>query len=229
MLIRRRRRFRPCLRRLGRHRRVEANVKAMSNATGEGQISAVPSTCPVPCQNSVPAGRWGDRHESQGAQCPSYSLCWVLFARRSEPAPTSHSRTWRSGSSSPCSAADRSDRNSGYSIAPSGCGREFRRRVKGMCIAEVLSSSRSPWQNPFAERVIGTLRRELLDHVIVLSEGHLRRRLHSYLRYYHGSRTHLSLEKDAPQPRAVEPPELGRVVALPHVGGLHHRYVRRAA
>ena len=108
-------------------------------------------------------------------------------------------------------------------------GGEFRRRVKGMCIAEVLSSPRSPWQNPFAERVIGTLRRELLDHVIVLSEGHLRRRLRSYLRYYHGSRTHLALEKDAPQPRAVEPPELGRVVALPHVGGLHHRYVRRAA
>src|SRR5207248_7756083 len=108
-------------------------------------------------------------------------------------------------------------------------GGEFRRRVKGMCIAEVLSSPRSPWQNAFAERVIGTLRRELLDHVIVLSEGHLRRRLHSYLRYYHGSRTHLALEKDAPQPRAVEPPELGRVVALPHVGGLHHRYVRRAA
>ena len=108
-------------------------------------------------------------------------------------------------------------------------GGEFRRRVKGMCIAEDLSTPRSPWQNPLAERVIGTLRRELLDHVIVLSEGHLRRRLRSYLRYYHGSRTHLALEKDAPQPRAVEPPELGRVVALPHVGGLHHRYVRRAA
>ena len=77
--------------------------------------------------------------------------------------------------------------------------------------------------------MIGTIRRQLLDHVIVLSEGHLRRRLRSYLRYYHGSRTHLGLEKDAPQPRAVEPPELGRVVALPHVGGLHHRYARRAA
>ena len=96
-------------------------------------------------------------------------------------------------------------------------------------IAEVLTAPRSSWQNPFAERVIGTIRRELLDHVIVLNEGHLRRRLHSYLRYYHGSRTHLALEKDAPEPRAVEPPEHGRVVALPHVGGLHHRYVRRAA
>ena len=65
--------------------------------------------------------------------------------------------------------------------------------------------------------------------MIVLSEGHLRRRLRSYLHYYPSSRTHLALEKDAPQPRAVESPELGRVVALPHVGGLHHRYVRRAA
>ena len=106
---------------------------------------------------------------------------------------------------------------------------EFRRRVKGMGTTEVLTAPRSPWQNPFAERLIGTIRRELLDHVIVLNEGHLRRRLHSYLRYYHGSRTHLSLEKDAPDPRAVERPEQGRVVALPQVGGLHHRYVRRVA
>jgi putative transposase len=97
-----------------------------------------------------------------------------------------------------------------------------------MRIAEVLAAPRSLWQNPFAERVIGTIRRKLLDHVIVLGEGHLRRRLHSYLRY-HGSRTHLALEKDALEPRAVEPPEQGRVVAPPHVGGLHHRYVRRAA
>jgi len=108
-------------------------------------------------------------------------------------------------------------------------GGEFRRRVKGMLIAEVLTAPRSPWQNPFVERVIGTIRRELLDHVIVLNEGHLRRRLRSYLRYYHGSRTHLALEKDAPEPRAVEPPAQGRVLALPQVGGLHHRYIRRAA
>src|SRR6266403_6236610 len=102
-------------------------------------------------------------------------------------------------------------------------GGEFRRRVNGMGIAGVLTAPRSPWQNPFAERVIGTIRRELLDHVIVLNEGHLRRRLHSYLRYYHGSRTHLALEKDAPEPRAVELPEQGSIVALPQVGGLHHR------
>ncbi len=108
-------------------------------------------------------------------------------------------------------------------------GGEFRRRAKGMGLAEVLTAPRSPWQNPFAERVIGTFRRELLDQVIILNEGHLRRRLRSYLLYYHGSRTHLALEKDAPEPRAVEPPEHGRVVALAQVGGLHHRYVRRAA
>ncbi len=101
--------------------------------------------------------------------------------------------------------------------------------MKGMGLTEVLTAPRSPWQNPFAERVIGTFRRELLDHVIVLNEAHLRRRLGVYLRYYHGSRTHLALEKDAPKPRAVEPPAHGRIVALPLLGGLHHRYVRSAA
>ena len=108
-----------------------------------------------------------------------------------------------------------------------GC--EFRRRVKSMGIAEVLTAPRSPWQNPFAERVIGTFRRELFDHVIVMNEAHLRRRLRSYLLYYHGSRTHLALEKDAPEQRAVELPVHGRIVALPLVFGLHHRYFRSAA
>jgi putative transposase len=84
-------------------------------------------------------------------------------------------------------------------------GAEFQRPVKSMRIAEILTAAHSPWQNPFAERMIGTIRRELLEHVIVLNEGHLRRRLHGYLHYYHGSRTHLALEKDAPVPRAVEP------------------------
>jgi hypothetical protein len=78
--------------------------------------------------------------------------------------------------------------------------------------------------------VIGTLRRELLDHVIVLNQGHLRRLLRRFVNeYYHPCRTHLSLGKDAPEQRAVEPPEMGRVVELPLVGGLHHRYERRAA
>src|SRR3989442_10912935 len=108
-------------------------------------------------------------------------------------------------------------------------GGQFRQRVKAIGLAEVLTAPRSPWQNPFAERVIGTIRRELLDHVIVLNERHLRRRLRNCLGYYHASRTHLALGKDAPEPRPVEPPERGDIVAVPQVGGLHHRYIRCAA
>ena len=108
-------------------------------------------------------------------------------------------------------------------------GDSFRRRVKGMQIHEVLTAARSPWQNPFAERLIGSIRRECLDHVLVLSESHLRRILTGYFAYYHRTRTHLSLTKDAPDGRLVEPPELGGVVPIREVGGLHHRYVRRAA
>jgi transposase InsO family protein len=98
-----------------------------------------------------------------------------------------------------------------------------------MGIEQVLIAARSPWQNPHAERVIGSIRRECLDHVIVLNERHLRRILREYFEYYLASRTHLSLQKDSPQGRAVEPPDLGTVVEIPEVGGLHHRYIRRAA
>lgn len=77
--------------------------------------------------------------------------------------------------------------------------------------------------------MIGSLRRECLDHVIVFGEGHLRRILRDFLVYYHTSRTHLSLDKDAPEPRPVEPPSMGEVTAEPQVGGLHHRYTRKAA
>ncbi len=100
--------------------------------------------------------------------------------------------------------------------------------LQSLGIEEVVISPRSPWQNPYAERLIGTLRRELLDHVIVLNEAHLRRLLSSYLDYYHRSRPHRSLDQNAPVPREVEPPERGRVIALPQVGGLHHRYTRVA-
>jgi putative transposase len=98
-----------------------------------------------------------------------------------------------------------------------------------MGIEEVLIAYRSPWQNPFVERLIGSIRRECLDHVIVLGEKHLRRIRGEYFRYYHRSRTHLSLEKDCPEARAVQPPGMGEVVEFPEVGGLHHRYERRAA
>jgi transposase InsO family protein len=108
-------------------------------------------------------------------------------------------------------------------------GDVFRRRVAGMGITEVITGPSSPWQNPYAERLIGSLRRECLDHVIVLSRAHLRRMIARYISYYHGARTHLSLEKDAPAPRRVQVPTEGRVVVFAEVGGLHHRYERRAA
>jgi transposase InsO family protein len=109
-------------------------------------------------------------------------------------------------------------------------GTKFRDRMKNMGIREVLIAPRSPWQSPYVERVIGTLRRDLLDHVIVLGEEHLRRLLRTYIHdYYHPCRTHLSLSKDPPARREIESPELGDVIELPVVGGLHHRYTRRAA
>ena len=114
------------------------------------------------------------------------------------------------------------DRDSSY-------GDEFQRRIKNLGMEEVVSAPRSPWQNPYAERLIGSIRRELLNHVIVLDEVHLKRLLSEYFVYYHASRTHLSLDRNAPTPREVEPPDRGHVIAIPHVGGLHHRYRRRAA
>jgi transposase InsO family protein len=97
-----------------------------------------------------------------------------------------------------------------------------------MGIKEVVIAPRSPWQNPYAERVIGSVRRECLDHVIILNERHLRRILNRYLDYYHSSRTHLSLVNDAPVSRPVSARQ-GTVVPFPKVGGLHHRYERLAA
>ena len=108
-------------------------------------------------------------------------------------------------------------------------GQDFRDQVRTMGMGEVLSTPRSPWQRAYVERVIGSIRRECLDHVIVFDENSLRRMLASYLDYYHRSRTHLSLGKDSPVPRPIQPPGIGPVVAVPQVGGLHHRYARRAA
>ena len=98
-----------------------------------------------------------------------------------------------------------------------------------MDITELLTAPRSPWQNPFAERLVGSIRRDCLDHMIVLGENHLRQILRSYFDYYLRSRTHLSLAKDAPTPRVAQGPEAGEIVEIPQVGGLHHRYERRAA
>jgi putative transposase len=108
-------------------------------------------------------------------------------------------------------------------------GADFVQEVEAMGIKQVLSAPRSPWQRAYVERVIGTIRRECLDHVIVLSEAGLSRHLRRFADYYHRSRTHLGLQKDTPEPRPVQAPEVGRIVAIPEVGGLHHRYERRAA
>jgi transposase InsO family protein len=105
----------------------------------------------------------------------------------------------------------------------------FRRRVTNLGIEEVMIARRSPWQNPYVERLIGSIRRECLNHVVVLSERHLKRILRDYLGYYHGWRVHQSLEMDAPDGRSVQPRNSGTVVEFPEVGGLHHHYERRAA
>jgi putative transposase len=101
--------------------------------------------------------------------------------------------------------------------------------AKGMGIEEVLTAPRAPWQNAFVERFIESARRECVDHVIVFNEAGLQRLMTLYRSYYEQSRTHLSLDKNAPISRPVTPPGDGAVVAIPEVGGLHHRYERRAA
>src|SRR6059036_1200586 len=108
-------------------------------------------------------------------------------------------------------------------------GERFSRQARTLDIREVVIAPRSPWQNAYAEAVIGSIRPECLHHVVVIGERHLLGILSKYVDYYNGTRTHLSLAKDAPEPRSVQPPSQGRVVEVPRVGGLHHEYLRRAA
>ena len=108
-------------------------------------------------------------------------------------------------------------------------GEKVHEATEWLGLREVLTAPKSPWQNPYVERLIGSIRHECLDHVITFDETGLHRVLKSYFESYERTRTHLSLEKDAPIPRTVQPPELGTVVEFPEVGGLHHRYERRAA
>ena len=107
-------------------------------------------------------------------------------------------------------------------------GEVFIKRMEGMGIDNVVTSVRSPWQNCYVERLIGSIRRECLNRVIVLNESHLRRILKGYFDYFHHARTHLGLGKNAPVPRRRQNAREGPVIALPMVGGLHHRYERRA-
>jgi putative transposase len=109
-------------------------------------------------------------------------------------------------------------------------GDVVKKLIEDFGIEDHPSAPRSPWQNPYAERVIGSVRRELFDHVIVLNEVHARRLLREYQRYYNHSRTHLSLDKDSPMGRRRQKATGGdRIIAIPEVFGLHHRYERRAA
>ena len=108
-------------------------------------------------------------------------------------------------------------------------GERFSRQARLLDIWEAVIAPRSPWQNAYAERVIGSLRRECLDHVVVVGERHLLGILSKYVDYYNRTRTHLSLAKDAPESRSVQPPSQGRVVEVPRVGGLHQEYLRKAA
>jgi len=105
----------------------------------------------------------------------------------------------------------------------------FRRRIKNLNVAEVPIAPRSPWQSPFVERMIGSIRRDCLNHVIVLNERHLHRILNSYFDYYHKWRTHLSLDMDCPDERPVQQANDRKVIEIPDVGGLHHHYLRKAA
>ena len=108
-------------------------------------------------------------------------------------------------------------------------GERFSRQAKMLDIRETVIAPRSPWQNAYAERVIGSIRRECLDHIVVIGERHLRGILSNYVDYDNETRTHLALAKDAPEPRSAQASSQGRVVEVPRVGGLHHEYRRRAA
>jgi putative transposase len=106
-----------------------------------------------------------------------------------------------------------------------------RRRILHVNVTarQLRIAPRSPWQNGYAERLVGTFRRELTEHMIVLSERQLLRCVREYAKFYNADRPHMSLDGDAPSGRAIEPPETGKVISLPRPGGLHHRYVRGAA
>jgi hypothetical protein len=87
-----------------------------------------------------------------------------------------------------------------------------------MGIEDIIAAPRSPWQNPYVERLIGSIRRECLDHIIIFNQRHLRGVLSRYFQYHHRTRTHLSLDKDCPQPRRIQPPSAGEIIAFPEVG-----------
>lgn len=108
-------------------------------------------------------------------------------------------------------------------------GETFQQRAANLGLAQVVIAARSPWQNAYTERFIGSLRRECLDHITALNERQLLRVVRSYITYYNRTRTHLALGKDPPDSRPIQSRSVGEIVAVPEVGGLHHRYERRLA
>jgi transposase InsO family protein len=149
---------------------------------------------------------------------------WILGAPQNGLARLMSRINWRISSGTFRSAARRAipeylvrDHDSVY-------GEIFARRIRAMVIRDRPIAPRSPWQNGHAERLIGSLRRECLDHVVVFGERHLRHVLFLYMDYYNTARTHLSLNKDAPVPRAIQ--AIGAIHANPILGGLHHQYAR---
>ncbi len=108
-------------------------------------------------------------------------------------------------------------------------GAAFRGQAAVLDIEDIMTAPQSRWHNPYAERIIGSIRRECLDHMIIPDELHLKRILGNYAEYCHSVRTHLSLEKDTPLGRLIQSPEQGKIVELKRVGGLHHEYIRMAA
>jgi putative transposase len=108
-------------------------------------------------------------------------------------------------------------------------GDVVQRQLKDLGIQQVLTAPRSPWQTLYVERLIGSIRRECLDHIVAISEASLRATLRSYFSYYHDSRCHLALNKYSPEHREIQSPDQGRIVEIPKVGELHHRYERLAA
>ena len=109
------------------------------------------------------------------------------------------------------------DRDASYGVV-------FKRRLDSLGIRDHPTAPHSPWQNGYAERIIGSIRRECLDHTIILGEAHLRRTLKSYAQYYNRARTHLSLGKDSPIHRPIQ--RQGSIISHPHLGGIHHEYAR---
>jgi hypothetical protein len=146
--------------------------------------------------------------------------------RANAGAPARRHRCRRERVRQACSGCWSSGEPGRYIIRDRDCvyGRVFLRRLRAMGIRDRPIAPRSPWQNGCAERLIGSIRRDCLDHVIVFGERHLRHLLKSYQKYYNEARTHLSLQKDAPIPRAVQ--TVGQTLAVPILGGLHHQYIR---